>query len=48
MHVITPAQMIEYTARQDQLDLKFIQIVTTKDGKEYIITFGAPKGSIFK
>jgi hypothetical protein len=39
-----PAQRIEYTARQDQIDLKFIQIVTIKDGKEYIITFGAPKG----
>jgi hypothetical protein len=39
-----PAQRIEYTARQDQVDLKFIQIVTIKDGKEYIITFGAPKG----
>lgn len=39
-----PAQRIEYTARQDQVDLKFIQIVTIKDGKEYIITFGAAKG----
>jgi hypothetical protein len=40
-----PAQRIEYTARQDQdqLDLRFIQVVTIKDGKEYIITFGAPK-----
>ena len=38
------AQRIEYTARQDQVDLKFIQIVTIKDGKEYIITFGAAKG----
>jgi hypothetical protein len=39
-----PAQRIEYTARQDQVDLKFIQIVTIKDSKEYIITFGAAKG----
>jgi hypothetical protein len=39
-----PAQRIEYTAIQDQIDLKFIQIVTIKDGKEYIITFGTPKG----
>ena len=39
-----PAQRIEYTARQDQVDLTFIQIVTIKDGKEYIITFGAAKG----
>jgi hypothetical protein len=38
-----PAQRIEYTAKQDQLDLRFIQVVTIKDGKEYIITFGAPK-----
>jgi hypothetical protein len=39
-----PAQRIEYTATQDQADLKFIQIVTIKDSKEYIITFGAAKG----
>ena len=38
-----PAQRIEYTARQGQLDLRFIQVVTIKDGKEYILTFGAPK-----
>jgi hypothetical protein len=38
-----PAQRIEYTAKQDQLDLRFIQVVTIKDGKEYIITFGVPK-----
>ena len=38
-----PAQTIEYTAKQDQLDLRFIQVVTIKDGKEYILTFGARK-----
>jgi eukaryotic-like serine/threonine-protein kinase len=38
-----PAQRIEYTAREGQLDLRFIQVVTIKDGKEYILTFGAPK-----
>jgi hypothetical protein len=38
-----PVQRIEYTAKQDQLDLRFIQVITIKDGKEYIITFGAPK-----
>ena len=37
-----PAQRIEYTAKQDQVDLRFIQVVTLKGGKEYIITFGAP------
>ena len=38
-----PAQRIEYTTRQGQLDLRFIQVVTIKDGKEYVLTFGAPK-----
>jgi len=38
-----PAQRIEYTAGQDQLDLRFVQFITIKGGKEYIITFGAPK-----
>src|SRR5919199_472607 len=38
-----PAQRIEYTAKQGQLDLMFIQVVTIKGGKEYILTFGAPK-----
>ena len=38
-----PAQRIEYTAKQGQLDLRFIQVVTIKDGREYILTFGAPK-----
>src|ERR687885_969318 len=38
-----PAQRIEYTAKQGQLDLMFVQVVTIKGGKEYILTFGAPK-----
>src|SRR5919199_3271568 len=38
-----PAQRIEYTAKQGQLDLMFVQVVTIKVGKEYILTFGAPK-----
>ena len=38
-----PAQRIEYTSKQGQLDLMFIQVVTIKGGKEYILTFGAPK-----